>query len=104
MQDPWHIPILKKTGVTGGVIVHLGCGDGQMTAALRADDSFLVHGLDADARNVQESRERIQSLGLYGKVSVDTFDADEAAAALDSLPGVRLMPQRLPDRTRCRRA
>ena len=41
--------ILKDTGITGGVIVHLGCGDGQLTAALRAGDSFLVHGLDADA-------------------------------------------------------
>lgn len=65
--------ILKKTEITGGVIVHLGCGDGQLTAALRADDSFLVHGLDADARNVRKAREHIQAIGLYGKVSVEQW-------------------------------
>ena len=42
--------ILEATGVKGGLIVHLGCGDGKLTAALRANDSFLVHGLDADAQ------------------------------------------------------
>lgn len=62
--------ILKTTGVTGGVIVHLGCGDGQLTAALRAGDGFLVQGLHADAKNVEAARQHIQSLGLYGNVSV----------------------------------
>ena len=28
--------ILQATGVRGGLIVHLGCGDGKLTAALRA--------------------------------------------------------------------
>ena len=42
--------ILDATGVQGGLIVHLGCGDGKLTAALRATDAYLVHGLDADAR------------------------------------------------------
>ena len=42
--------ILDATGVHGGLIVHLGCGDGRLTAALRATDAYLVHGLDADAR------------------------------------------------------
>lgn len=63
--------ILNAAEVTGGVIVHLGCGDGRLTAALRADDRFLVHGLDADADNVDAAREHIRSLGLYGSVSVD---------------------------------
>ena len=30
--------ILEATGVKGGLIVHLGCGDGRLTAALRASD------------------------------------------------------------------
>ena len=63
--------ILAATGVQGGLIVHLGCGDGTLTAALRANDSYLVHGLDADPKNVAAARKRIASLGLYGKVSVD---------------------------------
>jgi len=63
--------ILKATGITGGLIVHLGCGDGRLTAALHASDSFLVHGLDRDPANVQRARKYIASRGLYGNVSVD---------------------------------
>jgi len=66
--------ILNATGVKGGVIVHVGCGDGRLTASLRANAGYLVHGLDADAANVRRAREHIRSLGLYGPVSVDTFD------------------------------
>ena len=62
--------ILEATGVAGGLVVHVGCGDGKLTAALRANESYLVHGLDADAANVAAARKHIRSLGVYGKVSV----------------------------------
>lgn len=62
--------ILDASGVQGGVIVHVDCGDGALTAALHASDSYLVHGLDTDGGNVDEARDYIQSLGLYGPVSV----------------------------------
>jgi len=65
--------ILSETGVKGGLIVHLGCGDGRLTAALRANDSYLVQGLDADAANVAKAREHIRSLNLYGKISVEQW-------------------------------
>ncbi len=68
--------ILKTTGVQGGLVVHLGCGDGKLTAALRAGDRYLVHGLDADAANVAKAREHIQSLDLYGPVSATAFDGE----------------------------
>ena len=61
-------------GIQGGVIVHVGCGDGRLTAALHANDSYLVHGLDADAKNVETARKHIQTLGLYGPVSVAQWD------------------------------
>jgi len=63
--------ILDASGVKGGLIVHVNCGDGKLTAALRANDSYLVHGLDADAKNIEQARKHIQSLKLYGKVSVE---------------------------------
>ena len=63
--------ILDATGIKGGLVVHIGCGDGKLTAALRANDSFLVHGLDTDAKSIQQARNHIKSLNLYGKVSVD---------------------------------
>ena len=66
--------ILDATGVKGGLIVHLGCGDGTLTSELCASDAYLVHGLDADAENVQKARRHIQSLGIYGRVSVDAYE------------------------------
>jgi outer membrane protein assembly factor BamB len=62
--------ILETAGVKGGLVVHVGCGDGKLTAALRASESYIVHGLDADAANVEKARAHIRSLGIYGPVSV----------------------------------
>ena len=65
--------ILKATSVKGGLVVHIGCGDGKLTAALRANDSYLVNGLDADAKNIEKAREHIRSLNLYGKITAEQF-------------------------------
>ena len=62
--------ILDTAGVRGGLIVHLGCGDGKLTASLWTGDSYIVHGLDADAANVAKARATARKAGLYGKVSV----------------------------------
>ncbi len=76
--------ILDVCDVKGGLIVHIGCGDGKLTAALLANDSFLVHGLDSSPRNVQQARKYIQSLGLYGDVSVDKLQ-DNHLPYIDNL-------------------
>ncbi|MHC4202789.1 MAG: outer membrane protein assembly factor BamB family protein, partial [Planctomycetota bacterium] len=68
--------ILAATGVKGGLIVHLGCGDGRLTQELRASESYLVHGLDTDPDRVARARKRLLSLGLGGKVSVDRLAGD----------------------------
>ena len=65
--------ILDETGVQGGLIVHVGCGDGELTAALRANDGYLVLGLDTDADDVAAARLRVRQAGMYGPVSVDQF-------------------------------
>ena len=65
--------ILDATGVKGGLVVHLGCGDGKLTAALRANGSYLVHGLDGDAGNIEKARDYINSRGLYGEISVEQW-------------------------------
>jgi len=66
--------LLRSSGVDGGLVVHVGCGDGRATAALRANDSYLVHGLDTDAAKVAEARRYIASLGVYGNVSVAKWE------------------------------
>ncbi len=69
--DPTADKILQDTGVKGGLIVHLGCNDGKLTAAFHKNDSYLIHGIDSDSRNVKKARDYFQSLGLYGSVTAD---------------------------------
>lgn len=66
--------ILKATGIKGGIVVHLGSGDGELTAALRANDSYQVQGLDPDADDVAKSRRTLRAKGIYGPVSVDRLN------------------------------
>lgn len=63
--------LLEEANVPGGLIVHLGCGTGRLTAALGSDQRFLVHGLDVQAQNVEAARAHIAEKELYGRVSVD---------------------------------
>ncbi len=67
--------ILADTGVRGGLVVHLGCGEGRLTAALGANETVVVHGLDSDAADVAAARRHIRALGRYGRVSAERFDA-----------------------------
>ncbi|MBT3199016.1 MAG: PQQ-binding-like beta-propeller repeat protein [Phycisphaerales bacterium] len=62
--------VLKNAGVQGGLIVHVGCGDGAGTLALRPDDRYTVHGLASDASDISKARTLIAARGLYGEVSV----------------------------------
>ena len=89
--------LLANSGIKGGLVVHLGCGDGKLTAALRVNGSFIVQGLDADTKSIAAARQHIQSLGLYGTVSVEKWAGDRlpyadnlvnlvVAEKLDSVP------------------
>jgi len=69
--------ILKASGIRGGLVVQLDCGDGKLTTALRAGDSFIVQGLDTDPTDVEKARAHIRSLKLGGKVSADGFDGQQ---------------------------
>ncbi len=69
-------PIREASGVKGGLVVHLGCGGGRLTAALGSGDAYLVQGLDAEAGNVEKAREHVKSLGLYGRVSIDRLSGE----------------------------
>ncbi|MCP4257196.1 MAG: PQQ-binding-like beta-propeller repeat protein [Planctomycetes bacterium] len=68
--------ILNATGVKGGLIVHVGCGDGKLTAALRANESYIVQGLDSSEKNIEQARKYIQKLGIYGAVSIDKLQGN----------------------------
>ena len=68
--------ILDTAGVKGGFVVHLGCGDGKLTSALKASDSYQVQGLTRDADRVQTARETIRAATTYGPVAVDRLSGD----------------------------
>ena len=51
--------ILDKSGVQGGLIVHLDCGDGRLTTALQASDRIMVHGFDRDRDQVEPLFDRL---------------------------------------------
>ena len=69
--------IIAQSGIKGGLVVHIGCGDGKLTAELRANDRYRVYGLDTDGRKIDGARAWIQSKGIYGQVTVDTFDGKD---------------------------
>jgi len=66
--------LLKQSNVKGGLIVHLGCADAELLAALGSGGKYVVHGLDADAANVAKAREQLRARGVYGKVSAAGYD------------------------------
>ncbi len=69
--------ILHATGTSGGFVVHLGVGTGELTAALRQSASFQVQGLDREPAIVDAARRKLQSLGVYGDVAVDRLVGNE---------------------------
>ena len=66
--------LLQESGIERGIIVQLGCGDGQLCLDLAADGQYVVQALERDQQKVSAARKRIQSQGCYGPVSVRQFD------------------------------
>ncbi|PCJ57383.1 MAG: hypothetical protein COA79_16070 [Planctomycetota bacterium] len=63
--------IVEQSSIKVGLLVHIGSGNGKLTAAFGKSGNFLVQGLEADRKQVDSSRKYIQSVGLYGQVSID---------------------------------
>lgn len=69
--------ILEQSGISAGFFVHLGAGDGQLTAALKQNDATQVHGLINDSQEVDVTRSRIRNAGSYGDVAFERFSGTE---------------------------
>ena len=65
---------LEASGIKGGFVVHIGCGDGELTASLKPNSAYIVHALDTDADEVQQVRERVLAGKFGGTVSAAVFD------------------------------
>jgi outer membrane protein assembly factor BamB len=67
--------LIRRAGIKGGLVVHLGCGNGRLTAGLHIDDHYLVHGLDPDQEKISAARSHLRARGLYGKVAVEQLES-----------------------------
>ena len=76
--------MVDAAGIKGGFVVQVGCGDPGALVDLRANDSYIVQGLDTDPVIVAKARKHIKAKGLYGKVSVQVFDG-KSLPYVDSL-------------------
>ena len=85
--------LLEQADVSGGLIVHLGCGGGRLTAALGEQEAFVVHGLDSNAEDVEAARVYIAEAGLYGRVSVECLMSSELPYS-DNLVNLLVADQR----------
>lgn len=67
--------ILKKSGMTEGYCVDLGCGDGSLAYELAKRTDLHIIAIDSDAKNVELARRKLQDAGLYGvRVTVHQGD------------------------------
>ncbi len=68
--------LLKTAGVTGGLAVHVGCGDGKLAVAVATRIDGVVQGLAADRDTVQTARRHILDKGLCNRVGVIGWDGE----------------------------
>ncbi|MHC4511573.1 MAG: outer membrane protein assembly factor BamB family protein [Planctomycetota bacterium] len=69
--------IASLAGFHGGLVIHVGCGDGKLTAALQLADNCVVQGLETEPKRVETARAAIRALGLYGPVSVMRWSGEK---------------------------
>jgi outer membrane protein assembly factor BamB len=67
--------VLRAVQARPGLCVHLGCGEGALTAQLAAKGHAAVHALEASAAEVGIARQTLQGRGLYGRVAVEVWTA-----------------------------
>ncbi len=58
--------IIRRTGVTSGVCIDLGCGGGELALALARRTNLQIIAVDANPENVALARRRLDEAGLYG--------------------------------------
>jgi len=65
---------VKRSGIQGGIVVHLDCGSGEETLRMRLNKNVLVQGLSTNPKDVDRARALIGNKGLYGDITVNPFD------------------------------
>src|SRR5690606_7639174 len=58
--------IVKQSKITEGYCVDLGCGDGALAYELAKRTKLQIVAIDADPKNVEAARKKLDAAGLYG--------------------------------------
>ena len=91
--------ILKSAGFSGGVVIHVGCGDAQLTVELAKGENTIVQGLDTSADHIAAARKTIAKSGLGGRVTARVFDG-KTLPFIDGMVNLIVLPNaecRLPN-------
>ena len=67
--------ILEESGIRGGLVLHLGCGGGELTGALGGSERYQVHGLAVTVEDLAAARQRLTAAGVYGRISADRLES-----------------------------
>ena len=67
-------PIVKHTGVQGGLVVQIGCDRLERLEALARHGRFLVQALSNDAAAIAKARQAIADKSLSDKIWISPFD------------------------------
>lgn len=62
--------LLAKTGFSGGLVVQVGCGEGDLLAELGQRENVMAIGLTDDAGAVIRIQNRLLEQGVYGRITV----------------------------------
>lgn len=67
--------IIKRSGITAGYCVDLGCGNGGLALELARRTDLRIVGIDSDPEKVKQARQRLDAAGYYGsRVTVHLGD------------------------------
>ena len=61
---------VKKSKIRGGFIVHVGCGDGGLVAALGNNKQYVIQGLESDQQQIENARHALRATGNDGRLSI----------------------------------
>ncbi|MDP6633956.1 MAG: PQQ-binding-like beta-propeller repeat protein [Phycisphaerae bacterium] len=76
--------IIEASGIKGGLVVVIGCGNARLLEDLHKAGPYLIHGLDDDPAKVAAARKRLLGRNIYGPVTVSTVN-DRLLPYVDSL-------------------
>jgi outer membrane protein assembly factor BamB len=66
--------LVELSGVKGGLVVYLGRGDASIAGELKINRRYSVQELISNPINLEASRGKLRGKGIYGAVTVDSFD------------------------------